>query len=182
MLICQYVCHCLSVCLSICTSSSDLVSVSVHFSFCPSLSPSVYVSFYVSMSICLFACLCLSVYWSHYIGRSKRGHWEHGTSRPHFCPFPTVSVVDLRGERGTRPLGVQILSISCSFGEIWQNLMLAPLPRLPPPEGWQQKILQNNSLLPPLGLAPPAHLGNPGSATALSSLSVCVLVLVTNSA
>ena len=27
---------------------------------------------------------------------------------------------------GTRPPGVQILSISCSFGEIWQNRMLAP--------------------------------------------------------
>ena len=77
------------------------------------------------------------------------------------------------------------------FEKIWPNRMLAPPP---PPQGWrlhpgeildpplsfQQNNLQNNSLLPNLRLEPPVHLGNPGSATVLSSLSVCVLVLVTN--
>ena len=31
------------------------------------------------------------------------------------------------------PGGVQILSISCSFGKFWQNCMLAPPGELPPP-------------------------------------------------
>ena len=50
----------------------------------------------------------------------------------HFLSITTAdskhrSVADLRGARGTRaPPGVQILSILCSFWEIWQNCMLAP--------------------------------------------------------
>ena len=61
-----------------------------------------------------------------------------------------IAVVDLRGVRGTRaPLGAQILSISCSFGKIWQNCMLAPAHPLP------------------RELAPPPW-GNPGSATELN--------------
>ena len=37
-----------------------------------------------------------------------------------------MSVADLRGRKGRAPPGVQILLISCSFGKIWQNRMLAP--------------------------------------------------------
>ena len=46
--------------------------------------------------------------------------------------FAERPVADLRGARGTRdPLGVQILSVPCSFffWKIWQNRMLAPPPQ-----------------------------------------------------
>ena len=35
------------------------------------------------------------------------------------------ALADLRGRKGRAPPGVQILSISCSFGKIWQNCMLS---------------------------------------------------------
>ena len=37
-----------------------------------------------------------------------------------------TAVVDPRGHKGCAPPGVQILSISCSFGKFWQNCMLVP--------------------------------------------------------
>ena len=57
-----------------------------------------------------------------------------------------ISHFNIRSKRGWegRPPGVHILSISCSFWEIWQNCMFVP----PPPRK----------------LAPPPR-GNPGSAT-----------------
>ena len=62
----------------------------------------------------------------------------------------TNPVADLRGARGTRvPLGVQILSISCSF---WENLAKSYV-GTPPGVG-----------------APPR--GNPGSATAITVVSI----------
>ena len=47
-----------------------------------------------------------------------------------------VPVADLRGPRRT-PIWPKLFSISCSFGKIWQNRMLAPHPRglEPPPTG-----------------------------------------------
>ena len=64
----------------------------------------------------------------------------------HLAEKENITVADLRGGREGRapPLGVEILSISCSFGKIWRNRMLAP----------------------PWKLAPPPR-GNPGSATVL---------------
>ena len=63
--------------------------------------------------------------------------------------WPPPAVADLKGARGTpAPLGVQILSISCSF---WENLA--------------------KLFVGPPGLAPPPR-GNPASATNQVSVSV----------
>ena len=138
------------------------------------------------MSICRFA--CLSVYLSvcsigHITLADPRGGTRNmAPSRPNFCPFPTVSVVDLRrGERDTPPgdpNSFNFMQFLRKFGKIvcWRP-HLGEI--LDPPLSFQQNILQNNSLLLLLGSALTAHLENSGFATALASLSVYVLVLVT---